>query len=91
MASNDLTFSKNELGRYESSFVSSGEKVTIQMERAEEDCYYVCCNIDGMTPVPVYTSGGTARKNIIFSLDIPASVEVTVVSMSEVVRAKIMK
>lgn len=91
MASNDLVFTKNELGRYESTFVSSGEKVSIQMERKTEDCYSVLCNVEGMDPVPVYTSGGTARKNVIFTVDVPTGMEVTVVSMSEVVQAKIMK
>lgn len=90
MATNTLTFTKNALGRYESKFVATGEKVVVQIEKEKADSFTVYANIPGMTPVPVLPAGTLVSRNVIFELDLASGLEVTIECMSEVTDGKIL-
>lgn len=87
MATNDLIFTRNARNWWESKFVSSGNVVTIQIQRAAYGSFVIYANLPGMKETPAGTSDGT---NILFAVDFPEGVEVTIESMTEITSAKIL-
>lgn len=90
MTVNDLTFTQNAINRWQAKFNSGGSNVTVQVLRDKESFLIVYANLPGMEKVAVYTPGGNAPRNLLFSVDVPEGMEVTIESGSEVVKAKIM-
>jgi len=90
MTANDLTFTKNAINRWQCKFNSGGSPVTVQILRGKESFLIVYANLHGMEPVAVYTQGGNAPRNLLFSVDVNEGIEVTIESGSEVLTAKIM-
>lgn len=90
MAATSLEFSKNATNRYEASFVSEGA-VVIQVERAGNGYINVYANLDGMSKTYIGGYGlYNGGSNLIFSVDVPAGVTVTIESLTEVVSAKML-
>lgn len=89
MATSNLTFTKNALNRWACKFSSSGAKNVVQLEKAGCEPVTVYANLTGMAPVAVFTSGRQNTDSVIFEIDMPEGVEVTVESMDEVITAKI--
>lgn len=88
MAATDLSFSKNEGNKYVASFVSEGP-VTIQVKRQEAGPLNIYANIDGMDAIYVGGYGPyNSSANLIFNVDVPAGVNVSVESFTEVLEAK---
>lgn len=88
MAATDLSFSKNEENKYVASFVSEGP-VTIQVKRQEAGSLNIYANIDGMDAIYVGGYGPyNGSANLIFNVDVPAGVNVSVESFTEVLEAK---
>jgi len=91
MATNNLTFSKSgSNGGYTARFVSDGP-VILQLERTEQGIVSVKANLPGLPPVPVQTLRTIYGANMVFAVDLPAGVEVTVVSATEVSNAKMIR
>lgn len=86
MATTNLTF--NKVGdKYQTSFTSEGESI-VQIERKAQGLCSVRANIEGMAPVPITSFQNAYENNVIFNLDIPAGIEVTIESATEVTNAK---
>lgn len=88
METTALSFNKQSDGTYAASFVSTG-LATIQISRKTRGIVSVRANIPGMTPVPVIQLDSPYSTDVIFELDIAEGLEVTVISSSEVLDAKI--
>lgn len=88
MAATDLSFEKNSENRNQASFVSEGA-VTVQMQRRDAGAVNIYANLDGMEKKYIggygHYNGG---NNVIFSINVPVGVTVTIESFSEVVSAK---
>ncbi len=67
-------------------FVSDGNITTIEVEREKFSYFTVYANLDGMEPVSVYNEPHI--QNLIFQVDVPAGVKVTLDSGSHVTKAK---
>ena len=88
MAATDLSFSKNNKKKNVSSFVAVGS-VTIQVKRKEAGALKIYANIDGMDAIYVGGYGPyNGSANLIFNVDVPAGVNVSVESFTEVLEAK---
>lgn len=91
MAATDLSFSKNEENKYVASFASEGP-VTIQVKRQEAGSLNIYANIDGMDAIYIGGYGPyNGSANLIFNVDVPAGVNVSVESFTEVLEAKVVK
>lgn len=86
MATTNLTFTKQE-DEWVSTFTSTGEGI-IEIERKGQGNCSVLANITGMEKVPIATFQNPYVNTVIFNLDIPAGIEVTIKSASEVTSAK---
>lgn len=81
----ELTF--NKIGdRYESKFTSTGSTI-IQVDRPKYGFFSVWANIEGMEPIPITEIQIPHTNNVIFNLEVPAGLEITLVSGSEVTSA----
>lgn len=61
----------------------------VEIEREKQGTCSVRANIEGMAAVPIASFQNPYVKDVIFKLDIPAGIEVTIISASEVRNAKI--
>lgn len=86
MATSTLTFEKVG-GVYAAKFASQGACV-IEIERDEQSPVSVSANIDGMAEVPIASFNNPYVSSVIFNLDIPAGINITIKSTTEVVSAK---
>lgn len=90
MATTDLSFSKNSGNRWQASFVSEGA-VTVQMQRKDVGAVNIYANLDGMTAKYIGGYGNyNGGNNVIFTVDVPSGVTITIESYSEVVSAKML-
>lgn len=90
MAATDLSFSKNSQNRDQASFVSEGA-VTVQMQRKDVGALNIYANLDGMGAKYIGGYGSyNDGNNLIFTVDVPAGVTVTIESYPEVVSAKML-
>lgn len=67
-------------------FTSQGACV-IEMERKSHGLVAITANLEGMAEVPVTNFQNPYGKNVIFEVDVPEGVEITVKSESEVTKA----
>lgn len=72
---------------YQATFESEGACV-IELERDKPSPVAVMANLEGMTPVPVATFQNPYTANVIFNINLPEGVEVTIKSTTEVKNAK---
>ena len=86
---NKLDFQKNGSGEWSTSFVSSGNSV-VELERSESGVVTVRASIDGMAEVPVAQFQNGFTHNVIFQVNVPVGVVVTIVSQSEVTKASML-
>lgn len=85
----ELTFQKADTGKYTASFVSNGSPAVVQLQRKLSASVKVYANLDGMNPIPVdYKLYGTG--DVIFQVEVPADIEVTVESPTEVQTANLL-
>lgn len=85
MASKNLTFTKQN-GEWVAK-TSDGPGI-VQLARAEQGTVSVSANISGMDAVPIASFNNPYKADVIFYLDVPAGIEVTVKSATEVTSAK---
>lgn len=90
----DLTFTQNNMNRWESSFISSGTPYAVQLNvNADPSAHtnidtIVYANIPGMDKVTLATLQ-RPQNNLMFEVDVPFGVVVTIESMSESISGKI--
>lgn len=92
----NLTFTKNERNRWESSFVSTGIPVAVQM-KVDLDVYsstaidvIVYGNLPDMERVILATLGRPSQElYYLFEVNVPEGVEVTVESLNEPIEGKV--
>lgn len=88
MATN-LAFTKNADNRWQAEFLSSGEPIALEVNRAEDGYLMVYGSIDGLARIPMHNSGPSGNRNLLVELDVPADVTITVESYTEVTAAKV--
>lgn len=89
MAMTELNFKKDANDRFwETSFVSTGERMAIELNRKKEGWCAIYGNIEGMSREMLHSFSTTAHRNLLFEVDVPSGVTVTIVSLSEVTMAK---
>lgn len=84
-----LAFTKGTDGSYTARFTSTGP-VTVQMERRKQSLVAVRANVPGMDEVPVCSFQNGYGADVIFNLDVPSGLEVSIKSGTEVLSAKIL-
>ena len=89
MATTDLTFLRQADGSCTASFVSEG-KAVVQMMRKGLGMVSVLANIPGMEPCVVDTFHNPYNLGIVFGVDLPVGIEVTIRCDSEIAEAQIM-
>lgn len=85
----EIQFEKNASGAYESSFISTG-KVTFQALRKSVRSIAVMGNLPGMDPVTVSVHDNRYEHGIIFGIDLPVGVNVTLKTGGEIIKAMVM-
>lgn len=85
MASKNLTFT-NQNGEWVAK-TSDGPGI-VQLARNEQGSVSVSTNIPGMDAVPIAAFKNPYKADVIFKLDVPAGIEVTIKSATEVTEAK---
>lgn len=60
--------------------------MVVQVEREDKGYFTVYANLEGMEPVSVFSS--TIYKDLIFEVDVPVGVKITMESESHVIEAK---
>lgn len=91
MALSVLNFTEsttNPQSQWEASFVSDGITKVIEVEREASSYFTIYANLDGMTPISIANEPKAGRKDLIFQVDVPDGVTVTLVSYSPVISAK---
>lgn len=80
---------ENYGGTWQTKFTSEGACV-VEMERKEQGTVAVSINIQGMSPIPVPTKdlANPYDANVIFAIDIPQGLEITIKSATEVLTAQ---
>lgn len=89
MAATDLTFTQNAQGHYEANCTSSGDRIGVNLNRAASGTLIVFGSIENLEKSPLYNFGPGADQDLIFEIDTPADVKLTLVSYTEVTAAKI--
>lgn len=84
-----IDFTKNKNGDYEASWVSTGA-VTVQIERKTLESVIVLGNIPGMSPCVTAMYDNRYNNGIIFGVDLPVGVVVTLRCPAEILSAKMM-
>jgi len=88
MTTASLTFTKSN-DVWVTTFVSVGNCI-VEIERAKRGTCSVSANIEGMQAVPVASFHNPYMANVIFRLNIPVGIEVTIKSATEVSAAKML-
>lgn len=84
----EISFSKNDKGFWETSFVSNGNCQALEIIREKPGTLLVYGHIDGMNKVLLDDYGPGADCNQLIEIDIPTDVTITLVSYTEVKSAK---
>ena len=84
----NLTFTKVN-NEWVSTFTSQGACV-IELERDVQSPVSVSANIDGMRPIPVASFSNPYMEDVIFSVDVPNGIEITIKSTTEVTECKML-
>lgn len=85
----DLTFTQNDQGHYEASCTSSGDRIAVKINRAASGTLLVYGTIEDLDPSILYDFGPGSDQDLMFEIDAPSDVKLTLVSYTEVTAAKI--
>lgn len=85
----DLTFTQNSQGHFEASCTSSGDRIAVKINRSASGTLLVYGTIEDLEPSILYNFGPGSDQDMMFEIDVPADVNITIVSYSEVIAAKI--
>lgn len=87
----DLTFTKQENGRYAAEYVSSGFRSVVQMARESAGEVIVYMRVPGMADwgaSPIYYN---VSRNFMFEVNVPSGIEIKVESFTEVLTGKLLE
>lgn len=84
-----LEFKQNTNGSYEAKFVSEGA-VTVQIQRKEFRPVVVLANLPEMPACKIREIESHTNYGVIFEVDVPPGIEVTISSRSEISSSKMM-
>lgn len=84
----ELNFTENSRGYWEASFSSSGERIAIEVNRKNAGPLIVLGSIDGLKKIMLKDFGPKPNEDLIFEIDVPEEVTVTIISFTEVEDAK---
>ena len=85
----ELNFTQNSQGKWESSFVASGDRIGAHIKRDKPGPFIAYGSIEDVEATILHDFGPSAQDNLMFEIDVPADVNVTFVSYTEVTAAKI--
>lgn len=85
----DLTFTQDAQGHYLANCTSSGDRIGVNINRTAPGTLIVFGSIDDLEDSPLFNFGPGGDQNLIFEIDVPADVKLTLVSYTEVTAAKI--
>lgn len=86
MATKNLTF-RNVGDKWAATFTAEGPSI-VQIKRKAQGLCSVYANLADMSPVPIAVFQNPYVQDVIFNLEVPAGIEVTIESAVEVVSAK---
>ena len=89
MAIKNLEFAKNSDGDYIATFTSEGTSV-VELERSEQAAVMIYASIPDMTPIYIGGYMSSYSPSLIIGIDVMSGLEVSVVSKSEISKAKLM-
>lgn len=80
---------ENHGGTWQSKFTSEGACV-VELERKEQGTVAISVNIKGMKPIPIPTKdlANPYNANVLFAIDVPQGLEITIKSSTEVLTAQ---
>lgn len=84
-----LNFTQNAQDHWEASFSASGDRIGVEVNRTTSGPLVVYGCIDGLNKTQIQEFGPDTSKDMLFEIDVPADIEITIVSFSEVVAAKV--
>ena len=84
-----ISFIKNIQGFWETSFVSNGNCMALEITREKPGNILVYGNIEGMNKILIDDYGPGADCNQLIEVDVPNDETITIVSYTEVTSAKI--
>lgn len=84
-----LNFTQSIPNKWEASCTSSGNRMAVQINRSSKGPLLVYGNIDGLEKQILQDLGSDMEKDVIFEIDVPDGIEITIVSFVEVTGAKI--
>lgn len=84
-----LSFTQNSSNRWEASCTSSGDRIAVEITRTKSGPLIVYGNITGLGKKMIHDFGPSAEDTVIFEIDVPADIDITIESFTEVTSAKI--
>ncbi len=85
----ELNFTQNNQGKWEASFIGPGERVGVEVNRSFSGPLIVSASIDGLNKKTIHTFSPDSDADIIFEVDVPAEIEISIISFTEVTAAKV--
>ena len=84
-----LNFTKNAQGKFEASFTASGDRMGVEVNRTASGPFIVYGSIDDLKRMQVIDFGPNASEDLLFEIDFPTDVKITIISFTEVEAAKV--
>lgn len=85
----ELNFTQNSQGKWETTFTSSGDRMAVEVERTNSGSLIIYGRIEDMEKRFIHDFGPGANRAMIFEIDVPADIDITILSYTEVTSAKI--
>lgn len=83
-----LTFTKNSQNQWEASFIASGDRIGVEVNRSSSGPLIVSVSIDGLNKKSIRSFSPDSDADLIFEVDVPAEIEISIISFTEVTAAK---
>lgn len=84
-----LNFTQNAQDHWEATFSASGDRMGVEVNRTASGPLVVYGSIDGLNKNLIQDFGPDAFQDLLFEIDLPSDIEITIVSFSEVIAAKV--
>lgn len=85
----ELNFTQNAQGKWESSFIASGDRMGVEVNRVKSGPLLAYASLEGLRKKLIYDLGPNADADLIFDIDVPEETVVTLISFTEVEAAKV--
>lgn len=84
-----LTFTQNSQDQWEASLIASGERIGVEVNRSSSGPLIVSASIDGLSKQTIHSFSPDSDADIIFEVDVPAEIGISIISFTEVTSAKV--